>query len=101
LAEFVPARYAKPEETSSIISSLETYIFEIAGQPLPEPQEPEVTAPIADNDESFESVPLDDPVAAAEAKDTALPVPVVVKEPQSVADDQSAPEDNTTDTVVQ
>jgi tetratricopeptide (TPR) repeat protein len=29
LAEFVPARYDKPEETSSIVSSLETYIFEI------------------------------------------------------------------------
>ncbi len=29
LAEFVPARYDKPEETSGIISSLETYIFEI------------------------------------------------------------------------
>jgi tetratricopeptide (TPR) repeat protein len=29
LAEFVPARYDKPEETSAIISSLETYIYEI------------------------------------------------------------------------
>jgi tetratricopeptide (TPR) repeat protein len=29
LAEFVPARYDKPEETSGIISSLETYIFAI------------------------------------------------------------------------
>jgi TolA-binding protein len=34
LAEFVPARYAKPEETSEIISSLETYIFELE-RPLP------------------------------------------------------------------
>ncbi len=30
LAEFVPARYDKPEETSGILSSLETYIFEIS-----------------------------------------------------------------------
>ena len=29
LAEFVPARYDKPEETSEIISSLETFVFEI------------------------------------------------------------------------
>jgi tetratricopeptide (TPR) repeat protein len=29
LAEFVPARYDKPEETSGIISSVETYIFKI------------------------------------------------------------------------
>ena len=31
LAEFVPVRYAKQEETSSIIYSLETYIFEVNG----------------------------------------------------------------------
>ena len=30
LAEFVPARYDKPEETIGILSSLETYIFEIS-----------------------------------------------------------------------
>jgi len=50
LAEFVPARYAKPEETSSIISSLETYIFEIEGQ-LPGSQEPDGAALNADDDE--------------------------------------------------
>jgi cellulose synthase operon protein C len=35
LAEFVPARYAKPEENSGIIASLETFIFEIE-RPAPE-----------------------------------------------------------------
>jgi len=29
LAEFIPARYDRPEETSGIISSLDTYIYEI------------------------------------------------------------------------
>ncbi|MDH3808355.1 MAG: tetratricopeptide repeat protein [Desulfuromonadales bacterium] len=41
LADFVPARYDKPEETSGIISSLETYIFEI-DRPAP-PLPPEVS----------------------------------------------------------
>jgi tetratricopeptide (TPR) repeat protein len=36
LAEFVPARYDKPEEASSIVSSLETYIYEIDRPALPE-----------------------------------------------------------------
>jgi LysM repeat protein len=39
LAKFVPVRYDKPEEASSIVSSLETYIYEIdrpALQALPE-----------------------------------------------------------------
>jgi tetratricopeptide (TPR) repeat protein len=34
LAEFVPARYDKPEEPSCIVGSLETYIFEIS-RPAP------------------------------------------------------------------
>ena len=99
LAEFVPARYAKPEETSSIISSLETYIFEIAGQPLPGSQETDGPALIADDDETFESVPLDDPEAVSETKVTEPPIPV--KGPQSVAGDQGASGDDTPDTVVQ
>jgi len=42
LAEFVPARYDKPEEASSIISSLETFIFESYGTvpPATESAEP-------------------------------------------------------------
>ena len=42
LAALVPARYAKPEETSGIMSSLDTFVFEIdrpavSAQPAPEP----------------------------------------------------------------
>ncbi len=45
LAEFVPARYDKPEESSGIVSSLETYIFEI-DRPAPlAPPESEPGAP--------------------------------------------------------
>ena len=45
LAKSVPARYDKPEETSGIVSSLETYIFEIdrpapTAAPGPEPPAP-------------------------------------------------------------
>jgi tetratricopeptide (TPR) repeat protein len=36
LAKFVPARYDKPEEASGIVSSLETYIYEIDRPALPE-----------------------------------------------------------------
>jgi cellulose synthase operon protein C len=48
LAEFVPARYAKPEETSGIISTLDTYIFEIERPAPPAPQVPEEQTPVAD-----------------------------------------------------
>jgi tetratricopeptide (TPR) repeat protein len=42
LAKFVPARYDKPEEASGIISSLETYVFEI-DRPVP-PASPQSAA---------------------------------------------------------
>ena len=45
LAEFVPARYDKPEESSGIVSSLETYIFEIDRPAPPAPPESEPGAP--------------------------------------------------------
>jgi len=98
LAEFVPARYAKPEETSSIISSLETYIFEIEGQ-LPGSQETDGAALNADDNEPVDSVPLDDPEAVSETKITGPSIPV--KGPQFVAGDQGASGDDTPDTVVQ
>lgn len=45
LARFVPARYAKPEEASGVLSSLETYVFEIDRPDTPlaetEPQPPQ------------------------------------------------------------
>jgi hypothetical protein len=45
LSVFVPARYDKPEETSGIISSLETFIFEIDPTP-PESRESEPAVPV-------------------------------------------------------
>jgi tetratricopeptide (TPR) repeat protein len=45
LAEFVPARYARPEEVSGIVSSLDSYIVE-TGRPVP-PVPTEVAAPAA------------------------------------------------------
>jgi cellulose synthase operon protein C len=48
LAEFVPARYAKPEETSGIISTLDTYIFEIERPAPPAPPVSEEQTPVAD-----------------------------------------------------
>jgi cellulose synthase operon protein C len=50
LAEFIPVRYDKPEENSGIISSLETYVFEIE-RPAP-PESPEL--------ESAESVEVEE-----------------------------------------
>jgi hypothetical protein len=58
LAESVPARYDKPEETSGVISSPETYIFEIE---KPEPVESEVAKP----DES-EPVQVEEPGSVTE-----------------------------------
>ena len=43
LAEFVPARYDRPEETSGIVSSLETYIFAID---RPAPPVSEIAEPL-------------------------------------------------------
>jgi cellulose synthase operon protein C len=47
LAESVPARYAKPEESSGIISSLDTFIFEIHRPESAEPPVSEEQAPVA------------------------------------------------------
>ena len=45
LAEFIPARYDKPEEASGIISSLDTYIYEIVRPETPAPIEPHAETP--------------------------------------------------------
>jgi len=50
LAEFVPARYDKPEESSGIISSLEIYVFEI--------DRPEQASAVAKTEESVSANPL-------------------------------------------
>jgi tetratricopeptide (TPR) repeat protein len=72
LAEFVPARYDKPEETSSIISSLETYIFEID---RPAPPESESAEPSQVEESGFvtesepkESEQIEEPGSVAESE---------------------------------
>jgi hypothetical protein len=46
LAEFVPARYAKPEEASSVVSTLDAFIYEIERPVTAEPEEPMPVASI-------------------------------------------------------
>jgi len=88
LAEFLPARYAKSEETSGIVSSLETYIFEIDRPVPPAPPESEPgsvadtetmepaqteeagSAPAVETEESAQ-VEGSGPVAQAEAAESA------------------------------
>jgi hypothetical protein len=45
LAEFIPARYDKPEEASGILSSLDTYIYEIVRPETPAPIEAQAEIP--------------------------------------------------------
>jgi tetratricopeptide (TPR) repeat protein len=45
LSKFIPVRYDKPEETSGIISSLNTYVYEIVRPETPAPAEPETKSP--------------------------------------------------------
>ena len=79
LAEFVPARYDKPEETSGIVSSLETYIFAIdrpaatatPQSEVPEPAVSETAGPV--QVEELESV-----------TDSESPEPAQVREPAAV-----------------
>jgi hypothetical protein len=69
LAVFVPARYAKPEETSDIVSSLDTYIFALE-RPSP-PAAPLAEGPVIDAGampeepgeqvENAEAAPLSEP----------------------------------------
>ena len=69
LAEFVPARYDRPEETSGIVGSLETYMFEIYS---PAPPVSEIAAPVQ----------VEAPGSAAAFEPEAA---VPVKEPESDA----------------
>lgn len=90
LAKLVPARYDKPEETTGVISSLETYIFEIDRPALPAP--PVAPAQV----EKPGSVTKSEPAAPAQ---TEKPGPVTkvepaepaqVEQPGSVAKDEPA-----------
>ncbi|MGB5992024.1 MAG: LysM peptidoglycan-binding domain-containing protein, partial [Desulfobacterales bacterium] len=85
LAEFVPARYDKPEETSGIVSSLETYTFEI-DRPSPlVPPESESAEPAQVEESGFvtevepeESEQVEEPVSVTESEPEE---PEQVKEP--------------------
>jgi LysM repeat protein len=63
LAEFVPARYDKPEENSGIISSLETYIFQIE---RPAPAESETVR--TDRPEAVGASQTEEAVAVTESQ---------------------------------
>ena len=63
LAESVPARYDKPEEASGIMSSLQTYVFEID---RPAPVDPE--AAITGEPESVEPAQTEEPGSVTESE---------------------------------
>jgi cellulose synthase operon protein C len=60
LAEFVPAKYDKPEESSGIVVSLDTYTFEIV-RPAP----PESRADEVEENQAAETAPVGEPDSAA------------------------------------
>ena len=82
LAEFVPARYDKPEETSGIIGSLETYIFEID---RPGPAESELAK--TEESETAKPAPAEELGSVTESE-TAQPAPA--EEPGSVTESETA-----------
>jgi hypothetical protein len=76
LAEFMPARYAKPEETSGIVSSLETYIF--ATHRPAAPATPQSEVPTAAESEPAEPAQVEEPGSVA---DSVSAEPAHVQEP--------------------
>jgi TolA-binding protein len=85
LAKFVPARYDKPEEESSVIASLDTYLFAIDRPVSPAPQAPEGAATIS-ADPGPASAETKGAAPAAETMQVAKPVEtqeaVKVEEPK-------------------
>ena len=66
LAEFVPARYDKPEESSDIVSSLETFIFVIDRPAPPAPAESEIATDA--ESEAAEPAQVEEPGSATEVE---------------------------------
>ena len=62
LAEFIPARYDKPEEASGIVSSLDTYIYEIV---RPEQTETAAEEEAVEMEQNEEPAPVLEPVTDA------------------------------------
>jgi len=87
LAEFVPSRYDKPEETSGIVSSLETYMFEIY-RPAPpvseiaEPVQVKEPGPVAES-EFAEPAQVE---ASGSSPESEPEEPVPVEEPESATE---------------
>jgi len=98
LAEFVPARYSKPEEASTIIRSLDTYRF-ATGSPAPadsnvaNAEGPGTEAPAQAKEPA--SVTRPDAAAPAQAAEPApveeseTPVPAQVEEPASMEEPET------------
>jgi tetratricopeptide (TPR) repeat protein len=85
LAEFMPARYARPEETSGIISSLDTYIFELDRPAPPAAPMAEGQSAVAETmpEEPAEQVENAEPAPVAEPAQ--IEVPIQVDEPVKAA----------------
>jgi hypothetical protein len=79
LAELVPVRYDKPEETSGIVSSLETYIFAVDRPAVTATPQSEVPIPAAS--ETAGSVQVEEREYVTDSKS---PEPAQVREPDAV-----------------
>jgi len=74
LAKFVPARYDKPEEESSVIASLDNYMFAIERPELPAPQTPEAaSAQAGEAKQDMKPAETQEAVKAAEQEQDAKP----------------------------
>ena len=115
LAKFVPARYDKPEEPSGIVSSLETYIFEIdrtESTVSPEPEAAEIgkveeagsveefePGKPAQEEKSKSSITESEPETSAQVEDAGSAGeskpgdPVQIEEPVSVSASETAEPD--------
>jgi tetratricopeptide (TPR) repeat protein len=96
LAKFVPARYDKPEEESSVIASLDSYTYAIERPELPAPLASDGAAQAGEEKQDAKPADAQEAVKAAEPKQVAKPVEtpeaVKVAEPKDAkpADTQEA-----------
>jgi hypothetical protein len=86
LAEFVPARYAKPEETSGIISSLDTYVFALDRPAPPAAPVVEGQVPVAETTTEVSAEQVGNAEAAPVTELAEIEVPIQVDAPTAVAE---------------
>ncbi|MEJ2657104.1 MAG: tetratricopeptide repeat protein [Desulfobacterales bacterium] len=95
LAKFMPARYDKPEETTGIVGSLETYMYEIERPALAVLPTTKDAAPAqVEQPEPVTKVESAAPSQVEQSKSVAAPkpgVPVPVEEHRSVKEPESGP----------